>query len=155
MTEDPKQFLRQFPADHQGAIGNMFYEVARAARREWGVLAQRNVGKVCSAMFRSLKEAALNEDSGMKVRKSAVVRAMAHDPEGAKGFMSWVLAQLERPPEEREAEREEKAAQGKREWMEKQTPTQKQLDLLLRLGVDEYPDNRWRASELIEERKDW
>lgn len=112
---------------------------------------------LCSAVYRYL--AGELHQGGARVSggasKLSVIRAMQKDPSGARAFMAWVIEQEQRSPEERAADKETAEAEGKRRYMEGQPPTEKQLAVLVKLGVTEHPENRWRASELIEAHKTW
>lgn len=145
-----REWLEQFPTEHRGAVGGWFYNAVRddpaAGPRP-----------ICSAVYRYLSRQLQEQGQRFSggVNKLAVMRAMQKDPAAAQAFAVWVIEQESRSPEERQRDKEATEADGKRRYMEGLPPTQKQLDTLLRLGVDELPANRWRASELIEEHKTW
>jgi len=148
--EGSREWLEQFPAEHQGAIGGWFYnEVRRAPDAE--------PRRICSAVYRYLagQVREYGQRFGGGVNKLNVMRDMQREPGGAQAFAAWVIRREQRSPEERRRDKEESEAEGKRRYMEGLPPTQKQLDTLLKLGVDELPANRWRASELIEANKTW
>lgn len=149
--ESRRDWLDQFPAQHRGAIANWFYEVVRIHGGD--VPLSQGCSEVYRDQARQLQR--YGQRMGGGVDKLAVLRAMQKDPAGTRQFMAWVIRQEGRTPEERQRDKEAREAEGKRAHMERLAPTQKQLDTLLRLGVDELPENRWRASELIEEHKDW
>jgi hypothetical protein len=147
--EGRRDWLDQFPAAHRGAIANWFYEVARLSG---GTV---DPAKGCSMIYRDQARQLQRYGSGSGVDKASVLRAMEKDPEGAKALMVWVIEREARSPEQRQKDKADAEQQGKRAYMEALPPTQKQLDVLMRLGVDVFPDNRWHASELIEANKDW
>lgn len=149
--EASKDWLEQFPAQHRGAIANYFYEVVRF--HHGSVDLRQGCSEVYREQSRQLRR--YGQRVGHGVDKLALLRAMQRDPDGARQFMAWVIQREARSPEERARDEAIEAQEGKRRWMESQPPTEKQLDVLERLGVEEFPENRWRASELIEEHKTW
>lgn len=148
--EAKRDWLDQFPENHRGAIAGYFYNEVRDSPG-----CSPNDG--CSRVYRKLSRQMREQGNrfGGGVNKLSVLRAMQQNPKGARHLMAWVIQQEARSPEERARDKEVAAEDGKRRHMERLPPTQKQLDTLLRLGVDEFPENRWRASELIEEHKTW
>lgn len=154
--EASREWLEQFPEQVRGAICGWFYNAVRDAAA--GIaLEELSLSLLCSDVYRHLSRAVKEEGSHVSggVNKLAVLRRMQADPEGARRLMAWVIAQEGRTPEQKARDKQAKQEEGKRAYMERLAPTQKQLDMLLKLGVDEFPDNRWRASELIEEHKTW
>lgn len=149
--EAKRDWLDQFPENHRGAIAGYFYNTVRDAA---GI---SDLRLLCAHLYRDLCRMVREEGNHFSrgVNKLSVMRAVQQDPEGVRQLMAWVIQQEARSPEERARDKEVAAEEGKRRHMEGLPPTQKQLDTLLRLGVDEFPDNRWRASELIEEHKTW
>lgn len=149
--EPNRDWLDQFPAEHRGAIANYFYEAVRFHRGD--IEAKKGCSEVYRELARQLQR--YGQRPGQGVDKLQVLRAMQRDPIQAQCFFLWVIRQEARSPEEKERDKAQSEAEGKRRYMESLPPTQKQLDTLLRLGVDEMPENRWQASELIERHKIW
>lgn len=155
MNPGSKRFLDHCLPEHRGAVGSFFYDAARTAREQWGKSADRNLDKVLSARFRTTKAVLDRDGETGAISKAALLRALSGDPDAAREMLTYALAEIDKPLEERQAAKEQSAEAGKCEWMSRQAPTQKQLDLLKRLGHPEVPENRLAASDLIEELRIW
>ncbi len=147
--KDEKRFLNAFLPEHAGGVTEFFYRTARTFPEE-----KRAPRLLCSALYAMLWESVRRwEDSG-SISKRGILAVLEEDPEAAQDLMAYVIEQLGLPPSVRQERKEAAAALGKQEWMKRQEPTEKQLAFLARLGYDGPVENRWHASQLIEEHKD-
>jgi hypothetical protein len=155
-TPESPSFLDHFPRHYRGRNGRFFYEAIRSGAE--------TDSKVCSIVYRAvwdwLTVTELDPDSQESWREfkeswREFKRWLEEDRAGALAFACWCREQENADPAEREAAREKAAADGKREWMREQEPTDKQLALLKKLGHTGEVRDRLEASELIEKLKTW
>lgn len=129
-------------------VANWFYEAVRAGETE--------PRRICSAVYRELSRKLARYGDRDGTDYGETLAALAAAPAEAMEFALHILARERQSPEEKRARKEAEAEAGRREWMRRQPPTEKQIAVLReRLGYGGEIENRLHASELIEQLKDW
>ncbi len=148
-TPESPSFLDHFPRHYRGRNGHLFYEAIRSGAE--------TDSKVCSLVYRAVWDWLTRTEGDPDSQQSwrEFKRMLDEDSAGALAFARWCREQENADPAEREAAREKAAADGKREWMREQAPTDKQVALLKKLGHTGPISDRLEASELIEKLKTW
>ena len=140
------EFLRPFPQNRRGVIGNWFYFAVRSASS--GTEAEKVVDIFATDVLNRYKQAQAETEreeldnvlTRIRLNHKLTVDAMKH-----------VIAREAMTPAERKAEKTQIEQKAKVGYMESQPATEKQVSYLRKLGYKgEQPRNRQHASDLIE-----
>jgi len=93
-----------------------------------------------------------NGDGGERGQAQRLLLKLIDEPETRK-FAEFILRREGLPDEEKRRLKEAAGDRYRRDYMEKQPPTEKQLGYLRSLGYLHTPTNRLEASDLIEKHK--
>lgn len=131
----------------RGALADLFFHPIRGA-------GLTDPAQVCRAVYLKALHAWRAARADAEQRKwYRLMEAMKTQRQLALAMAEWALWWDALPGGEKAAIREPRQEQYKREWMESQPATQKQIGYLLKLGYRGEIPNRLRASQLIEEIK--
>lgn len=148
-----RDWLFRFPAREQPLIEALF--VGQVQRTTGIAVGELSAPLVCQDLAKHLWNQRRIHGPGQVVDQAVILEAMKSDPESCCRFMQAVIDREARSPEEKARAQQDTEEDKKRVAMERLPASQKQLDILLKLGVDVWPENRWEASELINANKDW
>lgn len=147
-ADDVRRFLQHFDANWRGHLTNEFLGPVRH-----GV---RDLKRICSAVFAEARRKAAGQytNATSRERYLSLLRWLVEDQEGALDFARSCIEYESLSPDEKTRRKEAHAAEGKRQWMERQPASERQLAYLRSLGCSQPANSMAEASDLIEKWKD-
>ena len=135
------QFLEQFETKYRGTIGDQFCRIIRQGHKLptqiiW--VMQRN----CENRMRS------SDDHSQFYEQLYFALSQPND---AVEFVEFLLERENLSWEEKQKLKSEWQAENKNSWQKSQPPTEKQLNYLKALHCETIPENKFEASQLIEQ----
>lgn len=144
-----KAFLDHFEDLKRSGVTNLFLSAVRSgAQTVPGVLIA-----VDADLDRVLAIARQNRDARRLLIAAEIAAALIDHVEDARAFAQHCLDWEALPPAERAALKDQRAAEGRRQWMATQPATEKQIAYLRSLGYAGAVESKAHASDLIERYK--
>jgi phage gp36-like protein len=112
--EDVRRFLQHFEANWRGHLTNLFLHPVRD-----GV---RDLRRICSGVFNDAYRKAYGQyaSAESRARYLDLLKWLKEDQEGAIDFARSCIEYEQLSPDEKTRRHEANAAEGKRQWMERQ-----------------------------------
>lgn len=134
-------FLDYWIPIRRSLIVNQFCNAVRGGATTPGAVVERVKADAASRMAQTNYHPIQGQDILLRVI----------DDSEALEFARFIIKRENLPPIERLKQKEERANFFRNEYMKTQEPTEKQIAYLRGLGCDIKPQNRFEASELIDE----
>lgn len=146
-TSPQRRFLERFETNRRGFISNIFLRVTRQGVTNPNVI----VSTVRRNLVDQSKRATYwNPDSNTIQRNDAILDVLNTHHEEAVDFAKWAVEWESLSDSERQAIKAERGAYYKRQHMDSQPPTDKQVRYVRALGYDGTIESKLHASELID-----
>ncbi len=146
-TQASKAFLDRFEQPLKSSISNLFLAPVRsgAARFPRAVLAE----VLRELQGRRARAAAGGWRETFELAGTILATIAAHEGE-AIAFGAWALEWEALPREERERQKRQRGDQYRISYMDRQAPTEKQVEYLRRMGYTGRIDSKAHASSLVD-----
>ncbi len=146
-TPASKAFLERFEQPVKSTIANLFLRPVRAGTAHYPRAVLAEVLRELQA--RRARAAAGGWRETLELTEMIYATIAAHEKE-AIAFGAWALEWEALPPEERERRKRDRGEQYRTAHMDRQAPTDKQVEYLRRMGYDGPIDSKAFASSLID-----
>ena len=142
-TGRPRPFLDRLNPGHRSSAANSFLAVVRSGETDPDVIIA-----IVTAEARARVNRCLGSDGD---RYRGLITALRNYPDDARAEAEYALRWESLTPAEKAREKARRSVEGINAWMESQDPSDKQLDLLSKLGHDgDPPASKAEASRLID-----
>lgn len=142
-----QKFLSSFPAGMRSTVANVFHSIVRR-----GVKEPAEIVNIATREFHSrLKWAKQHNSFGDIYKWQIAVDVLAQKPQLSKEYARWVLYWESTPYPERAKIKQQRALAISRPYWYNLPPTERQLNLLVKLGYEGPVFSRGYASELIDQ----
>ena len=144
-----RAFLERFPDHLRSTIANTFLCAIRA-----GATTEADVVYRVERVYLCRLDAGERVRDGLARRRAqAVLDALTADPDQAAAFAAWCLEWESLPAEERAKRKRCRSEEHRRQWLDQQPPTPKQVNYCRLLGYQGAIESKRHASEIIEQLK--